>query len=163
VGPNKSERGAVWLDMDPSRSGIIPALWSKERLRYSDYVEWALDSGMFLFRRPEGFIHNTGQTFRSFLAEGFQGHRATFSDWALHLNTLFPEARLKRTLEARSCDCLPMDLAGAVPALFAGILYDERSLAQAEALGSRFDAATMLRDRPELVASGLAAKLGNAP
>jgi glutamate--cysteine ligase len=160
VSKHKSERGAVWLEMDPSRSGLIPSLWEKEHPRYSDYVEWALDAGMFLFKRPSGFIHNTGQTFRSFLVNGFEGHRATFADWALHLNTLFPEARLKRTIEGRACDCLPLHLTGAVPALFTGILYDAKSLDRAEALSRRFEYETVVRARPRLIAEGLATSVG---
>ena len=76
--------------MDPSRSGLIPSLWTKKRPGYRDYAEWALDAGMFLFKRGDEYIANTGQTFRSFLREGFQGHRATQRDWKLHLSTLFP-------------------------------------------------------------------------
>jgi glutamate--cysteine ligase len=163
VAPTKSERGEVWLDMDRSRSGLIPALWAKERPGYSDYVEWALDAGMFLFRRGAAFVHNTGQTFRSFLADGYEGHRATFADWALHVNTLFPEARLKRTLEARSCDCLPMRLIGAVPALLTGILYDTESLGQATELSRRFGLDAVHAARPALVREGLAASIGGTP
>ncbi len=163
VSSNKSERGAVWLEMDPSRSGLIPALWGKERPRYADYVEWALDAGMFLFRRNGVFIHNTGQTFRSFLLSGFDGHRATFADWALHVNTLFPEARLKRTIEARACDCLPMRLVGAVPALCTGLLYDAEALGQATELALSLDLAVVTAARPELVAEGLDGAVGSVP
>jgi glutamate--cysteine ligase len=163
VSPNKSERGAVWLEMDPSRSGLVPPMWRSERPRYSDYVEWALDAGMFLFRRSGGFVHNTGQTFRSFLAEGYDGHRATFADWALHVNTLFPEARLKRTIEARACDCLPLSLVGAVPALFTGLLYDATSLARATELALSIDLETMNAARPGLVSGGLAGAVGAVP
>jgi glutamate--cysteine ligase len=163
VSSNKSERGAVWLEMDPSRSGLIPSLWKKGRLRYSDYVEWALDGGMFLFRRAGKFVHNTGQTFRSFLADGFDGHRATFADWALHVNTLFPEARLKRTIEARACDCLPLGLVGAVPALFTGLIYDSESLGAATELAMSMDLGVMQQARPELVADGLSGALGPTP
>jgi len=163
VSPNKSERGAVWLEMDPSRSGLVPPLWKKKRPRYSDYVEWALDAGMFLFRRGGEFVHNTGQTFRSFLADGFDGHRATFADWVLHVNTLFPEARLKRTIEARACDCLPVRLVGSVPALFTGLLYDGQSLDAATELAASIDLDVMQRARPELVAAGLSAAVGSVP
>ncbi|HVW24812.1 MAG TPA: glutamate-cysteine ligase family protein [Polyangiaceae bacterium] len=163
VSSNKSERGAVWLEMDPSRSGLIPSLWKKGRLRYSDYVEWALDAGMFLFRRGGKFVHNTGQTFRSFLADGFDGHRATFGDWVLHVNTLFPEARLKRTIEARACDCLPRSLVGAVPALFTGLVYDSESLSAATELAMSIDFDVMQQARPELVAEGLSGAVGPLP
>jgi glutamate--cysteine ligase len=162
ISERKSERGDVWLHMDPSRSGLIPGMW-KPRPRYADYVEWALDAGMFLFRRGDAFIHNAGQTFRSFLENGFEGYRATFSDWVLHVNSLFPEARLKRTLEFRACDCLPMRLTGSVPALLTGLLYDATSLDAATELAARFEYDTVERARPRLVAEGLAGEIGGEP
>jgi glutamate--cysteine ligase len=89
---------------------------------------------MFLFKRGGHAIANTGQTFRAFLKSGFQGHVATMEDWKTHLNTLFPEVRLKKTIEVRGADVQATDLACALPALWTGILYDDRALAEAEAL-----------------------------
>lgn len=157
----KSVRGEVWLNMDPSRSGLIPGVWSAEQPRYRHYVEWALDSGMFLFKRDGKVIANTGQTFRSFIADGFQGHRATLTDWKLHLQTLFPEARLKNTLEVRGCDSLPGTLSMAVPALFTGILYDARALDQAAELLAPLSISIFNRDRLAIVRQGLTAPLGD--
>ena len=156
----KSVRGEVWLNMDPSRSGLIPSLWGVNKPGYRLYVEWALDSGMFLFKRAGKVVANTGQTFRSFLTDGFEGHRATIGDWKLHLQTLFPEARLKNTLEVRSCDSLPSYLAMAVPALFTGILYDMRALDQAIDLLAPLTFEVVNRDRPALIRDGLTAPLG---
>ncbi len=153
----KSVRGEVWLNMDPTRSGLIPPLWRKAQLSYRDYVEWALDSGMFLFKRAGNVVANTGQTFRAFLKDGFAGHRATVADFKLHLQTLFPEARLKNTLEVRGCDSLPAELAMAVPALFTGILYDARALDQALSLVAPFELAQVERERPTLIRQGLTA------
>jgi glutamate--cysteine ligase len=156
----KSVRGEVWRHMDPARSGLIPALWKPGRLGYADYVEWALDAGMFLFKRGERVFHNAGQTFRSFLAEGFQGERATLADWRMHLNTLFPEARLKNTIEARACDAQRYELGVAVPALYTGLLYDERALAEAEELARSFELDAVEALRPALLSEGLAARYG---
>jgi len=89
---------------------------------------------MFLFKRGGHAIANTGQTFRAFMKSGFDGHSATLEDWRLHLNTLFPEVRLKRTIEIRGADVQSTDMACALPALWTGILYDDLALAEAEAL-----------------------------
>jgi glutamate--cysteine ligase len=156
----KSVRGEVWLEMDPSRSGLIPSIWAVAKPGYRHYVEWALDSGMFLFKRDGKVVANTGQTFRSFMADGFEGHRATLADWKLHLQTLFPEARLKNTLEVRSCDSLPASLAMAVPALFTGLLYDGRAMDQAIELLGPLSLDVMTQCRPALVRQGLTAPLG---
>lgn len=155
----KSVRGEVWLNMDPHRSGLIPSLWKRDT-GYRDYVEWALDAGMFLFKRGERVVANTGQTFRDFLANGYQGERATVADFKLHLNTLFPEVRLKNTIEVRACDSLPSELAMAVPAIFTGIFYDARALDLAEELADSFDYDAVEAARPELIRHGLSATLG---
>jgi glutamate--cysteine ligase len=161
--PFSSRRGEVWRHMDPARSGLIPAFWQTGRLGYRHYVEWALDAGMFLFKRGDQIHYNTGQTFRDFLANGFQGERATVGDFRLHLNTLFPEARLKNTIEVRACDAQRGPLAHAVPALFTGILYDARALAEAEELAMTFDLDSLEAARPALVTDALRASIAGRP
>jgi glutamate--cysteine ligase len=158
-----SRRGEVWRHMDPSRSGLIPPLWKRGRLRYADYAEWALDAGMFLFKRGDRVLYNTGQTFRAFMKDGFQGERATIGDFRLHLNTLFPEARLKNTIEVRACDAQRGDLAQAVPALFTGFIYDEKALAEAEALAMTFELDSLEAARPALVTDALHASIAGRP
>jgi glutamate--cysteine ligase len=161
--PELSHRGHVWLHMDPSRSGTIRPLLEAARPRYEDYAEWALDAGMFLFKREQRVYANSGQSFRDFLANGFEGERATLGDWKLHLNTLFPEVRLKNTLEVRMCDSLPVRFAASVPALFTGIFYDDLALARAEELARELDVEAMYSAREQLVTRGLAARIGGVP
>jgi glutamate--cysteine ligase len=128
-----SFRARVWLDVDPDRSGLVPSIWH-ETSTVGDYIEWALDVPMFLFKRNGEVVANTGQTFRSFWKNGFGGHAATQADWQLHVNTLFPEVRLKRTIEIRSADAQGRAIAAAVPGLYTGLYYDPAALAGAEAL-----------------------------
>jgi glutamate--cysteine ligase len=155
----RSLRGDVWLRMDPTRSGLIERVWKTPSPRYEDYVEWALDAGMFLFRRAGQVVVNTGQRFRDFMRDGFGGENARLSDWRLHLTTLFPEVRLKNTLELRSCDAQRSDLQSAVVAVMTGILYDEHALRQAEALLFDLDYDRVQADRPALVRDGMAGTL----
>jgi glutamate--cysteine ligase len=129
----KSYRAKVWLDTDPDRSGLVPTLW-KRNASFVDYVEWALDVPMFMFKRNGQKVVNTGQTFRSFWKSGCSGHHATAADWQAHLNTLFPEVRLKKTIEVRGADAQGAGLACALPALWTGILYDDKALAAADAM-----------------------------
>jgi glutamate--cysteine ligase len=126
-------RGRVWLDVDPDRTGLLPGVWKKDA-RFDDYIDWALDVPMFIFKRGGHAIANTGQTFRSFMDSGFQGHRPTMEDWKTHLNTAFPEVRLKKTIEIRGADAQQAGMKCALPALYTGLLYDDAALAEAEAL-----------------------------
>lgn len=125
----KSFRARVWLDVDPDRSGLVPPVW-KEKSGYRDYVEWALDVPMFMFKRDGHRVENTGQTFRSFMKDGYEGHSAQMGDYTTHLNTLFPEVRLKKTLEVRGADAQSEALTPALAALYTGIYYDEKALAE---------------------------------
>jgi glutamate--cysteine ligase len=141
-------RGRTWLDVDPDRSGLLPALW-KRGAGFEQYVEWALDVPMFVFKRGGHAITNTGQTFRSFLDDGYEGHRPNVDDWKTHLNTIFTDVRLKKTIEIRGADVQRTDMVCALPALWTGILYDDRALAEAEALveGWSYDEVLDLRGR----------------
>jgi glutamate--cysteine ligase len=162
ISGDRSERAKVWLEVDPDRQGLLPKLWNP-RSTIVDYVEWALDAPMFLVKRDNAVVHNTGQTFRSFLADGFQEHQATMVDWETHLNTLFPEVRLKHTLEVRGGDSLPARLATALPALWTGILYDDRALAEAEALSASWSFDEIEKLRPQIAAAGLTARFRGKP
>lgn len=158
----KSFRARVWLDVDPDRSGLVPRMLVKGR-SYADYVEWALDAPMFMVKRGDAVVKNTGQRFRDFWKKGFEGHHATLGDWQTHVNTLFPEVRLKRTLEIRSADSQNLELAAALSALWTGLYYDQTSLDAAEALTEDYAEAELTGLRNEVWQHGLAASFRGKP
>jgi len=158
----KSYRARVWLDVEPDRQGLVPAVFP-EQSRFLDYVEWALDAPMFLLLRDGAVLENTGQSFRSFMKYGFAGQEATRGDWVTHLNTLFPEVRLKRTLEIRGGDSLPRGLVVAPSALFAGIFYDEVALGQATSLSESFTHQELATLRKGVAEQGLEAPFRGRP
>ena len=153
----KSERVRVWTSVDPKRSGLLPFSW-RDDLGYEDYVDWALDAPMFLLERGERIVKNTGQTFRDFLTSGFQGETATPADWVTHLNTLFPEVRLKRTLELRGADGQRTAETVEIPALWKGLLYDEQALAATFQLGADWTHDELDALREAVAHEGLAAE-----
>ena len=125
-----SYRARVWTSVDPDRSGLVPSIWAQGS-GYQQYVNWVLDAPMFMFKRDGKSVDNRGQSFREFLARGFDGHRATEADWEGHVNTMFPEVRLKRTIEIRGADAQHDGMAIALPALWTGLLYDTQALGEA--------------------------------
>jgi glutamate--cysteine ligase len=155
-------RGSVWLDVDPDRSGLLPALW-KPGASYADYVQWALDVPMFVVKRGLDILPNTSQTFRAFWNHGFRGYRATHADWQLHLNTLFPEVRLKKTIEIRGADAQGKKTRCALPALWTGIYYDQQALSEADALTGDFEHDEVSKIRAEVAARGLRASFRGKP
>ena len=156
----RSYRALTWLHMDPDRSGLLPFAW-KDRTSYREYVEWALDVPMFLVKREGKAHYNTGQTFRSFMQAGFQGIKAVYGDWVVHLSTLFPEVRLKNTLECRGADVQRPDMLFALPALWKGLLYDDDSFRGLEALIDSWSFPEVERQRDALVRCGVRTKFMN--
>ncbi len=98
---------------------------------FAHYVEYALDVPMYFIVRHHDYIDMTGMTFRQYLANGYNGERATIEDWADHLTTLFPETRIKRYIEIRSVDSQPPELMPALSALTKGVFYDADCLTAA--------------------------------
>lgn len=156
----RSYRALTWLHMDPDRSGLLPFAW-KDHPSYLDYVEWALQAPMFLVKRKGKTYYNTGQTFRSFMEDGFQGIRASYGDWVEHLSTLFPEVRLKNTLEYRGADVQRPEMLFALPALWKGLLYDEDSFRALEGLVDRWSFPGVERQRDALARYGVRTRFMN--
>src|SRR6185369_11036529 len=152
----RSFRAKVWLSVDPDRQGLLGPVLERGR-RFQDYIEWALDAPMFLVKRGNEVIENTGQSFRSFMKHGFKGHYPNLKDWETHLNTLFPEVRLKRTIEVRGADSLPGNMVCALPALWTGIFYDTKAMDEAEELTRSFGFAELEAVRPAIVEKALQA------
>ncbi len=119
----QSYRARIWRDTDPDRCGLLPFVFEEGDI-FSQYSQWALDVPMFFVYRQQRYLPAGGITFRRFLREGFQGSRATIDDWSLHLSTLFPEVRMKRYLELRSCDSGSRAMSLALGSLCRGMLYD---------------------------------------
>ena len=130
---NISERAKVWGDTDGDRSGFPQVLLDAD-FSYEKYLEYTLDVPMYFIRRDQKHLDYAGASFRTFMNEGIDGHRATLRDYKDHLTAVFPEVRLKHYLEVRGADCGPWSRICALPAIWKGILYDEKSRDAAYAL-----------------------------
>ncbi len=126
----QSYRSHVWTDTDPDRTGMLPFVFD-EGFGFEQYADYALDVPMYFVYR-DGVYHDVaGKSFRDFLQgrlEGFEGQVPSLSDWADHLTTIFPEARIKRFLEVRGADGGPWSRICALPALWVGLLYAQGPL-----------------------------------
>ncbi|MEE8434687.1 MAG: glutamate--cysteine ligase [bacterium] len=128
-----STRSLVWRHTDPDRSGFIPGVLG-DRFGYRDYMEYALDVPMFFIHRDGRYLDHAGGSFRKFMTDGLEGHRATEEDWELHLTTLFPLVRLKQYLELRMADSGPQNMVCAFAAFTRGAFYDPAALSGMERL-----------------------------
>jgi glutamate--cysteine ligase len=154
-----SFRSEIWRDTDPDRSGMLP--WAFEPgMGFERYVDYALRVPMYFVKRGERYIDVAGQSFRDLMQgrlPGLPGERATISDWANHISTIFPEVRLKRYLEMRGADGGPWRRLPALPAYWAGLLYDDDSLEAAWDLIKNWTAEQRQQFRDDVPKLGFAA------
>lgn len=125
----KSMRSEVWRHTDPDRTGMLPFAF-EDGMGYERLVDYALDVPMYFVYREGRYVDASGASFRDFLAgrlPQLEGVRPTIDDWSDHLTTIFPEVRVKRFLEMRGADGGRADMIAALPAFWAGILYDRNA------------------------------------
>ena len=126
----QSWRSRIWQDLDADRTGTLPFVF-EDGMGFERYVDYALDVPMYFVHR-DGVYHNAlGMSFRDFLKgelPALPGETPMESDWADHLTTIFPEARIKRFMEMRGADGGPWRRLCALPALWVGLIYDQNSL-----------------------------------
>ncbi|WP_170469184.1 glutamate--cysteine ligase [Ruegeria arenilitoris] len=159
----KSWRSYIWRHLDDARTGMLPFVF-EDGFGFERWVEYALDVPMYFVYRDGKYIDALGQSFRDFL-EGelpaLPGETPTLSDWADHLTTAFPEARIKKFMEMRGADGGPWRRLCALPAFWVGLTYDQGALDAAWDLVKDWDAETREALRVEAAKDGLQAKVGN--
>ena len=141
---HKSWRSRIWRGLDNSRTGMLPFAF-EQGFGFQAYVDWVLDVPMYFVYRDGKYINALGQSFRDFLAgklPALPGEKPTLSDWADHMTTVFPEARVKKYIEMRGADCGDQAHIDALPAFWVGLMYDEAALDAAWDLVKGFDAET---------------------
>jgi len=157
-----SARSQIWLDTDGARTGMLPFAF-EPGMGFERYVDYALDVPMYFIKRGDVYHDVAGSNFRDLLAgnhPALPGERATLSDWANHLSTIFPEVRLKRYLEMRGADVGPPDRICALAALMVGLYYDSGALDGALDLIKGWDAEARQALRDTTPRLGLKARIG---
>ena len=160
VNGHKSWRSRIWRDLDASRTGTLPFVF-EDGMGFERYVDYALDVPMYFVYRDGKYINALGQSFRDFLKgqlPALPGEVPTLSDWADHLTTIFPEARLKKYLEMRGADGGQWRRLCALPALWVGMMYDQSSLDAAWDLCKDWDTETREALRVAASVDGLQAE-----
>ncbi len=140
----KSYRSWIWQHLDADRTGMIPFVF-EDGFGFDRWVDYALDVPMYFVYRDGTYINALGQSFRDFMKgelPALPGETPTLSDWADHLTTIFPEARLKKFIEMRGADGGPWRRLCALPALWVGLTYDQGALDAAWDLVKGWDAET---------------------
>ena len=156
---HKSWRSRIWRDLDEDRTGMLPFVF-EEGFGFEAWTEYVLDVPMYFVYRDGKYIDALGQSFRDFLngkLPALPGERPKISDWADHLTTVFPEARVKQFIEMRGADGGPWRKLCALPAFWVGLMYDQNSLDSAWDICKNWDADTREEMRVAASEEGIAA------
>jgi glutamate--cysteine ligase len=159
---HKSWRSRIWRGLDNSRTGMLPFAF-EDGFGFQSYVDWVLDVPMYFVYRNGQYINALGQSFRDFLGgklPALPGEKPTLSDWADHMTTVFPEARVKKYIEMRGADCGNQAHINALPAFWVGLMYDQTALDAAWDLVKGLDTATREGLRVAASEQGLQAQAG---
>jgi glutamate--cysteine ligase len=160
-----STRANVWTDTDPDRTGLLEFVF-EDGFGFERYAQYALDVPMYFVKRNGRYVDASGQSFRAFMKgelPALPGDRPTLKDWNDHLTTAFPEVRLKTYLEMRGADAGPWSRICALPALWTGILYDDRALAAAWELCRDWTNEDRVGLRADAARVGLKAQVAGRP
>jgi glutamate--cysteine ligase len=122
-----SERAHIWNYTDSTRSGLIEERFFSNP-QFSSYVDYALEVPMFFIIRDNRWVEVKKRTFSQYLKKGYQGYKASWDDWELHLSTIFTEVRVKSYIELRCTDSQRVQLTPAVVAAWKGILYNQEAI-----------------------------------
>ncbi|EAU47001.1 glutamate--cysteine ligase [Salipiger bermudensis] len=158
----KSYRSWVWRNLDEDRTGMLPFVF-EDGFGFERYVDYALDVPMYFVYRDGKYIDALGMSFRDFMQgklPALPGEVPTLSDWADHLTTIFPEARLKKFIEMRGADGGPWRRLCALPAFWVGLTYDAGALDAAWDLVKGWDAPTRQALRVAAADHALDAEVG---
>ncbi|HTJ01488.1 MAG TPA: glutamate--cysteine ligase [Methylovirgula sp.] len=156
-----SARSEIWRHTDPDRTGMLPFVF-EDGMGFERYVDYALDVPMYFVKRGDTYHDVAGASFRDLLAgklAALPGERATMSDWANHLSTIFPEVRLKRYLEMRGADAGSYPFLYALPAFSVGLLYDSVALDSAWQMVKSWSKTERAQLRDDVPRLGLDAKI----
>ena len=158
---HQSWRSRIWRDLDADRTGMLPFVF-EDGFGFEAWVDYALDVPMYFVYRDGKYLNALGQSFRDFLKgqlPALPGQIPTLGDWADHLTTIFPEARVKQFIEMRGADGGPWRRLCALPAFWVGLCYDQTTLDAAWDLVKDWDAETRENLRVAASQNGLNASV----
>jgi glutamate--cysteine ligase len=127
----QSYRSEVNHNYLENRYGFMLPVAFEKGFGFEKFVDYAMNMPLLGIYDGDVFVDTKGATFADFMAgklTAFPGRKPTVSDWVNHLNTIWPEVRLRGFLEMRGADNGPPEMIKALPAFWVGLLYDKKAL-----------------------------------
>jgi glutamate--cysteine ligase len=159
-----SRRMETWFQCDPARCGLLPFAL-QETFSLDDVVEWSLALPMIYRRTRDGHYERAPRRpFSALLTAGFDdGTLPAIEDWISHLMQVWPDVRLRNTIEMRVTDGPGFSEIPAVPAFWTGLAYHAASREAAWELLRGRTAAEYRQAMRDAARYGLAARYGREP
>lgn len=131
----KSTRSHIIHNAVGGRYGFMLPVAFEEGFGFERYAKYALNEmPMMGVYENDCFVDAKGAKFDDMMngkVEACAGRYATIDDWEDHLNCIWPEVRVRQSLEMRGADTGPEEMIKALPALWVGLTYDHGTLDQA--------------------------------
>jgi glutamate--cysteine ligase len=160
----QSRRLRWWENADPARCGVFP-FPCDEGVGAEQMIDWALTVPMMYRPRPGGgHTAVVRRPFGELMTSGFgDGTWPTEQDWNCHLDQLWSQVRVRRTLETRSPDAPPWPYFTAAAALWTGLTYHAQTRRAAINLLSGLTPEQLSLATQDITVKGLAASIGGYP
>ena len=115
-------RARIWDGVDPERTDISRH-FSLEGVSFEAYAGYAVGVPL-IFRHENGECIKCGQSF----GEVYSGKKASISEIEHALSMVFPDVRVKKFIEIRCADSMPIELSVSYAALIKGLFMDTGAL-----------------------------------
>lgn len=146
--PHQLMRTEIWLKCDPDRCGTVPGVMEYD-FTLEQYAEYILDTPAMV-RNDQGALSMSAATFGEIFAERVM----TTADIEHALSVFFTDVRLKKYIEIRPADAMPINCVIAYAALIKGLFYDDASLDALDRIFSDITAQDILEAKTSLMESG---------
>ena len=150
-----SMRTAIWDETDPARCALIPGVMDQE-FGYSAYADYILRTPPILIQKEQQFI-GTGDR-KTIDLEGLEHFSDEETDHLLSM--VFPDVRVRRYIEIRMADSLPLPLSFAFTTLIKNLFYQETSLKYLYHLSLSMTDGKLCQLRKDMQAEGFDARFG---
>lgn len=120
--PHAMMRTKIWNECDPDRCRTVPGALDAD-FSFRRYAEWILSTPAIV-NMAEGEARYDERAFADIFADRPMGE----ADIEHALSMVFPDVRLKRYIEIRPADSMPVAYALAYAALIKGLFYSDGSL-----------------------------------
>lgn len=117
-------RDSIWENTDPARTGYMPYTFDKD-FGFEAYGKWVESVPLILVHDGEQFIPVGSMS----CAEAAEKYGWSDELIGHYLSMVFPFVRVKKFIEIRSADCMPLEYTLAYCALLKGIFYDPENVA----------------------------------